>query len=146
MHFGALYPPTGSQPKFAQICLHDPANIGDESRIDIRINHMQLPSSMSSVEKEVLRELVTLFEENLSIYNSYKMSLHEKISRRKIWVQKRGLYFMRMQFQVANMREDTAVQDYQSYAYLLQIYIMEYHPSLRGIKQRLWKMANQSYS
>ena len=48
MHFGALYPPTGSQPKFAQIYLYDPANIGDESRIDIRMNHMRLPSTMSA--------------------------------------------------------------------------------------------------
>ena len=31
MYFGALYPPTGSQPKFSQIYLYDAANIGDES-------------------------------------------------------------------------------------------------------------------
>ena len=71
MHFGALYPQTGSRPKFSQIYLYDPANVGDESRIDIRMNHMQLPSSMSKAEKKVLRELVTLFEENLSICNPY---------------------------------------------------------------------------
>ena len=52
MHFGALYPPTGCQPKFAQIYLYDPANVGDESRIDIRMNHMRLPYSMISAEKK----------------------------------------------------------------------------------------------
>ena len=69
--FGELYPPTGAQPKFAQIYLYVPANIGDESRIDIRMNHMRLSPSMSAAEKRVLRELVTLYEENLSICIQY---------------------------------------------------------------------------
>ena len=67
MPFGALYPPTGAQPLFAQLYLYEAPNIGNESRIDIRMNNMRLLSSMSEAEKRVLRELVTLFEEILSI-------------------------------------------------------------------------------
>ena len=52
IHFGALHLPSGVQPKFAQMYLYDPANIGDESGIGIRINHMQLPPSMSNIEKK----------------------------------------------------------------------------------------------
>ena len=51
MHFGALYPPTRAQPKLAQIYLYDPANVGNVSMIDIRMNHKRLPSSMISAEK-----------------------------------------------------------------------------------------------
>ena len=47
MNFGALYSPTETQPKSGQIYLYNPANIGDESRMDIRMNHLLLPSSMS---------------------------------------------------------------------------------------------------
>ena len=78
MYFGALYPPNGSQPKFAQIYLYDPTNVVDESRIDIRMNHIQLPSSMSTAEKKVLIDLVTLFEEYLSICNPYMTGEIEK--------------------------------------------------------------------
>ena len=51
MHFGALHPPSDTQPKFAQIYLYDLANIGDDTRVEIRLNHMRLPASMSMAEK-----------------------------------------------------------------------------------------------
>ena len=76
---------------------------------------MRISSSMMSGEKIVLRELVTLFEENLSICDPFVILLYSKISRREIWVQKQGLYFMMMKFKVVNIREDTTVQDYQNY-------------------------------
>ena len=71
MHFGALYPPADTQPKFAQIYLYDPSNIGDDSRVEIRMNHMRLPASMSMAEKRVLKDLVELIEENITHCNSY---------------------------------------------------------------------------
>ena len=66
MHFGALQAPADTQPRFAQIHLYDPANIGDDTRVEIRMNHMRLPASMSIVEKRVLKDLVALIEENIT--------------------------------------------------------------------------------
>ena len=34
--------------------LYDPTNVGDESKIDIRMNHVWLPSSMSATEKKII--------------------------------------------------------------------------------------------
>ena len=71
MHFGSLQAPSDTQPRFAQIYLYDPANIGDDTRVEIRMNHMRLPASMSIVEKRVLKDLVAQIEENITICNSY---------------------------------------------------------------------------
>ena len=68
---GSLYPSENNTPAYAQIYLYDPANDSEQSRVDIRMNQLMLPSSMSQNEKTALKELIEYFDRTLPICNNY---------------------------------------------------------------------------
>ena len=51
MGVGSLYPSENNTPAYAQIYLYDPANDDEQTRVDIRMNNLRLPSSIRQSEK-----------------------------------------------------------------------------------------------
>ena len=70
MIIGSLYPSENTTPAYAQIYLYDPANDDEQTRVDIRMNNLRLPSSMSQSERDSLKALIEYFDEHLPICNN----------------------------------------------------------------------------
>ena len=69
MRIGSLYPSENTTPAYAQIYLYDPANDDEQTRVDIRMNNLRLPSSMRQSERDLLKALIEYFDEHLPICN-----------------------------------------------------------------------------
>ena len=51
MRIGSLFPPENTTTAYAQIYLYYPANDDEQTRVDIIMNNLRLPSSMRKSEK-----------------------------------------------------------------------------------------------